>query len=1030
MSKRVKLDPWIRPERVEIDPSIDSFFFQQLDIDTYNKYHNKNNRVDTIYRLYGVTENGNSVTCHVYNYIPYIYVEIDPNFKEDNVDQIKDSLNGLFEEGEEMDESAGIIPRIDYVYKESVYGYSEKGKVPFLKVYIAQEYKKGVGKVATVITHAFEKSGVLCNEYGTLHGKIYESNIDTMIKFVTDKNIVGCGWIKLPSTKYYFRSCQSSSQYEVHVQYDDICALPAEGEWSKIAPIRILSFDIECAGRKGIFPTPSIDPVIQIANVLKIVGTDKRMYSNIFTLNTCDPIPDCDVVQFPHNDINQQQQQEARMLEEWSDFISRVDPDIITGYNIQNFDLCYLSDRAAHINARRFGYFSKINNAKLKMEDARFESKAYGARESKAALLCGVIVFDMIEVIKRDYKLRSYSLNSVSSHFLNQQKEDVHHSLITGLYNGTPATRQRLGVYCVKDAKLPIMLMDKLMSFINYCEMARVTGVLFKWLLSRGQQIKVISAIKRHTNQHDYVIPVILPFKTDEQYEGATVIEPKRGYYVEPVATLDFASLYPSIMMAHNLCYTTFVKPGESIDSDKITTSPCGHKFVKASIRKGILPLILENLIGARKKAKQDLKNEKDDFKRAVLDGRQLALKISANSVYGFTGATVGKLPCLEISESVTGYGREMIEMTAKLVVEKYTIVNGYTHNARVLYGDTDSVMIVFGGTDIAKVMALGKEAAVYVSGFFTKPINLEFEKVYFPYLLINKKRYAGLYWTKPEKHDKMDVKGLVTVRRDNCPLVVQLINRCLDCLLNKRDVEAAKRAVEETVGDLLTNKVDISQLIITKQFSKSAEEYAAKQAHVELAARMKKRDEGSAPSMGDRIPYVMTANGKKAKGFECSEDPLYVIEHGCPIDYNYYIENQLKKPVIGIFEHIIGASNALKLFKGEHTRTVIQAKSTVGIMKFTVKQTTCIGCKTVSPTPICDYCKPREAELYIAEVQKLNILGQEGGRMDSQCRSCQKSLFDEIICSNRDCSIFYRKFKNKLEFKQQDDKIKTLGWF
>lgn len=156
-----------------------------------------------------------------------------------------------------------------------------------------------------------------------------------------------------------------------------------------------------------------------------------------------------------------------------------------------------------------------------------------------------------------------------------------------------------------------------------------------------------------------------------------------------------------------------------------------------------------------------------------MLDGRQLALKvclvslrtadiqISANSVYGFTGATVGKLPCLAISTSVTAYGRQMIELTKQEVESEYCISNGYEHDARVIYGDTDSVMVKFGCPDLPTAMRLGAEAAELVSSKFKKPIKLEFEKVYFPYLLISKKRYAGLYWTKPDKYDKMDTKGI-----------------------------------------------------------------------------------------------------------------------------------------------------------------------------------------------------------------------------------------------------------------------------
>ena len=162
--------------------------------------------------------------------------------------------------------------------------------------------------------------------------------------------------------------------------------------------------------------------------------------------------------------------------------------------------------------------------------------------------------------------------------------------------------------------------------------MARVTGIPFNFILARGQQVKVVSQLYRKAAEEGFVIPALKTEVTDEQYEGATVIEPTKGYYDIPIATLDFASLYPSIMMAHNLCYTTLLSP-ESISSsdlgpDDYIKTPTGDYFVKAHIRKGILPTILEDLISARKRAKKDLKNETDPFKKAVLDGRQLALKV------------------------------------------------------------------------------------------------------------------------------------------------------------------------------------------------------------------------------------------------------------------------------------------------------------------------------------------------------------------------------------------------------------------
>lgn len=179
------------------------------------------------------------------------------------------------------------------------------------------------------------------------------------------------------------------------------------------------------------------------------------------------------------------------------------------------------------------------------------------------------------------------------------------------------------------------------------------------------------------------------------------------------------------------------------------------------------------------------------------------------------------------------------------------------------------------------------------------------FYQVYFPYLLINKKRYAGLYWTNPKKFDKMDCKGIETVRRDNCPLVANLVSTCLHKILVERNPNDAVNHVKSVISDLLCDRVDISNLIITKELTKSDKDYAAKQAHVELANRMAKRDAGSAPKLGDRVPFVIIEASKGTPAYMKSEDPIYVLENRIPIDTQYYLENQLSKPLIRIFEPI-----------------------------------------------------------------------------------------------------------------------------
>ncbi|XP_057770162.1 DNA polymerase delta catalytic subunit [Salvia miltiorrhiza] len=1000
--------------------------FQQLEIDYIIGDSNRellpsSTGPAAIIRIFGVTKEGHSVCCNVHGFEPYFYISCPPGMGPDDISRFHQVLEGRMREANRNSKVPKFVRRIELVQRRSIMYYQQQNAHPFLKIVVALPTM--VASCRGILDRGVQIDGLGMKSFMT-----YESNVLFALRFMIDCNIVGGNWIEVPHGKYKKAGKNFSyCQLEFDCLFSDLISHTPEGEFSKMAPFRILSFDIECAGRKGHFPEPTHDPVIQVANLVTLQGEDQPFVRNVMTLKSCSPIVGVDVMSFDT---------EKELLLAWRDFLREVDPDIIIGYNICKFDMPYLIQRAEVLGIAEFPILGRIRNSRVRIKDTTFSSRQYGTRESKEVTIEGRVQFDLLQVMQRDYKLSSYSLNSVSAHFLNEQKEDVHHSIISDLQNGNSETRRRLAVYCLKDAYLPQRLLDKLMFIYNYVEMARVTGVPISFLLSRGQSIKVLSQLLRKAKQKNMVIPNVKQAGSGSEqgtYEGATVLEARAGFYEKPIATLDFASLYPSIMMAYNLCYCTLVTPEEAkklnLPSECINKTPSGETFVKSNLQKGILPEILEELLTARKRAKADLKEAKDPLVKAVLDGRQLALKISANSVYGFTGATIGQLPCLEISSSVTSYGRQMIEHTKKLVEEKFTVLGGYEHNAEVIYGDTDSVMVQFGVPSVEAAMDLGREAADYISGTFIKPIKLEFEKVYYPYLLISKKRYAGLYWTNPNKFDKMDTKGIETVRRDNCLLVKNLVSECLNKILIDRDIPGAVQFVKNTISDLLMNRMDLSLLVITKGLTKTGDDYEVKAAHVELAERMRKRDAATAPNVGDRVPYVIIKAAKGAKAYEKSEDPIYVLENNIPIDPHYYLENQISKPLLRIFEPILKNASS-ELLHGSHTRSIsISTPSNSGIMKFAKKQLTCIGCKALisnSDQTLCPHCKGREAELYCKSVANVADLEELFGKLWTQCQECQGSLHQDVLCTSRDCPIFYRRKKaqkDMAEAKRQLDR-------
>lgn len=1027
------LSGWGRPAIEDRSTDKDGVAFQQLEVDycagkpdkRFAASSQAGLNVVPIVRIYGVTDEGNSVCAFVHGFEPYFYVRCAnsrQNMRPDDLPAFKESLNQLVMS--RSPKSNGVQQRaivaVEAVKAKTIWHYQPGAKETFYKITCSMP------NLVTTARTILEDGVDLPHGGGRIAFETFESNVLFVLRFMIDCGVVGGCWVSAPAGKYEVggqgdRGMLSTCQIDIHLNYKDLVAHEAVGQWSRMAPFRVLSVDIECLGRKGCFPEAEKDAVIQIASTVQTIGEATPSLRHILTLDSCSAIPGAQVESF---------EDEGKMLLRWRQLMNAVDPDIIIGYNILNFDLPYLVTRAQTLKLPAFMHLGRIAGTALKMRDAQFSSKAYGTHAYKDITLEGRVQFDLLTAIQRDHKLSSYSLNSVSAHFLGEQKEDVHHSCISDLQRGTAETRRRLAVYCLKDSHLPLRLFDKLKYMYNQVEMARVTGVPMSYLLTRGQSIKVFSQILRYARKAGYFVPFLKGGRMTEgvAYEGATVLHANTGYYTEPIATLDFASLYPSIMMAHNLCYSTLVpasEVGHSVREEDVERAPGGDCFVKSSVCKGLLPLILQELLAARKRAKADLKAATDPFERAVLDGRQLALKVSANSVYGFTGATVGKLCCLEISGSVTAYGRRMIEHTKNTVEARYTRANGFEADCSVIYGDTDSVMVNFKVADLARAMELGQEAADLVSKEFPSPVKLEFEKVYFPYLLMSKKRYAGLLWTQPETWDKMDTKGIETVRRDNCVMVRKLIGSVLDDLLKDRDLEKAIAHVKAVISDLLMNRIDMSDLVVSKNLSQEADAYKATAAHVELAKKMAKRDSATAPQVGERVAFVIVKGAKGAKASDKAEDPIFALEHNLPIDAQHYLDHHLSQPLLRIFEPIMGEKRAKTLLTGEHTRAIHMSTPSAavgGLMRFAQVTLKCLGCRAALPpgaTTLCKHCKPREPEYYAKALTQVSALETDYSQLWTQCQRCQGSLHLDVLCTSRDCPIFYRRRKVQKEVNE-----------
>lgn len=843
--------------------------------------------------IFGRSDAGKSV-CVTTKFNPYFYVKLPKNASEDTARNTFHNIKNVFPS----------VVSYEILRSKDVWGFQNSEKFFFMKLNF-----KTLSQMKLCDRKLQRPVG---NDVYPL--KVYESNIDPFLRFMHRTGISSTGWLETGP------NCVRNNIARVDV--DLFC-----NDWKSLkpddtkgnAPFVIASFDIETYSSTGEFPDADVegDEVFQIGITLKRLG-EKDIYNHtcLCYKKTAD-VEGVDIVCYDT---------ERDLLIGFADFIRDNDIDMLTGWNIFGFDLEYIFKRCAMNRCPPSVYeLGRLKGIHSDMIYKKLSSSALGDNLLKLFPMNGRFIFDLFHEVKREKKLDSYKLDFVAETYLGDRKIDMSPKQMFAFFRSNDTEGLgKVAEYCVKDTILPHRLTDKLCTLLNLIEMAKATWVPLSFLVERGQQIKVFSQLTRKAREMGFMVPTIRYGKMpNDGYVGATVLEAQKGAYYRPITALDFASLYPSIMRADNLCYSTLVLdprydnlPGVEYESFEIPIPEKGmvtYRF--AQNVPALLPSILKELSDYRSQAKKDMKAFPDLYE--VFNGKQLAYKISSNSVYGFTGATKGILPCVPIASTVTTRGRQMIEETKNYVESNFP-------GANVRYGDTDSVMVEFDTTGMSVDEALkhswklGEEAAEQCTKLFKKPNDLELEKVYYPYFLYSKKRYAAKLWTKNKNGemnmDYIDIKGLQVVRRDGIKYTRDVCKELFDVILESNNPEAAKQLAIKRATDLLEGHVPMDKLVLSQKLAgsykgmeKGGSYDSVNMAHAQVVAKMRKREPGSEPQSGDRVPYVITDTGdSKAKMFEKSEDPVYVRDNNVPLDYQYYFTNKFMKPVCDVLEPLV----------------------------------------------------------------------------------------------------------------------------
>ena len=789
--------------------------------------------------------------------------------------------------------------------------------------------------------------------------EVIEGRVGPIRRMMTELECGYCRWFETLVINPKVKKSTSNHEYIVS---GTLKPLPNEVTKKWKGNPGIFTFDIECITDNERWPDPDLIgcPIVSIACKYK---RSNEKESNVVNLVLANPIKNynnksCEIRYYTT---------EKSLIEGFFDLIVETDPEMIIGYNTYGFDNNYIFIRAEKLDVDINPKASRIRGRKVEYTEKRWSSKAYGEKVIGQIKMGGRIDIDVLSYVRANYKLQRYSLNYASKSILGEEKYDLKYDELFDIYRNyykwdyyyhnyantilSETTKEEYvkmkydeaveGLkkaldYGEKDTVLTHKIFDKAGIYEANREVCNVVGINIEDVLNRGQQMRGHSIVYDRCHRKGIRLNKVR-YATNLEFTGGFVFVPIVGMH-DDVMCIDFKSLYPSIIIAMNLCYSTLLKEEhwhivKEEDCNIITGikdkdgNDHEFRFVKPHIRKGILPSLLEDLLKERYRVKALMKIEKDPTLKNILNKKQLALKITANSIYGLTGVGFNKgvLPFKPVSVCTTWYGRKFIKQAAKYVEDNY--------NGTIVYGDTDSIMFKIPGVTGGKqCFEWGNKIAVEISKIYNDPVEFELEKAG-RILCITKKKY--MYWKydgwkgtkdKPNPNygllknihssDAMELRGNILVRRDNCEWYKKIYRNMLNSILEDKSPTQCFKELTTELKKLINGKIKPKDLVITTTMGSNYKSKSFKNAVFKICLRKR----GGHVSVGERFGYVVVKDedpkaklGKRMRLIEEFNDNPGKWE----IDYTYYFDLISRKNIDQLW--MAGYSKVVGGMQNEH---------------------------------------------------------------------------------------------------------------
>ena len=709
-------------------------------------------------RIWGLNKSSEPVLLIVNNYPSTCYLQLPDDEKWSLPENRQIILNYIFYH-------VPTLVNADYSELNKLYYYKNK-KDKFL--ILAFKNLNSLSVLKRLLSNT--QHTIQISETESIKVSLYEEDISMIDKFLAYTKLNYSEWFKVPAVTNTEKISTLNNEYII--DFTKIQPLPESETINYVIYPKIMTFK-GSIDQKGNF-----DKLTVVTSDLGI-GNYRNVYQFAVNDNT---------------DINSSVTDESKLLDQLYHIIKTYDPDIIIGYELFTKFYSVLNKKQ-----KKFPNLSRLKNSESHISHLHWQSSAYGYVDLYVLQMEGRISLDLYQFIKRTTKLYSYRFDRVLENF-----------------KITPSTEYKSNV--TQSALNVFDLFYATDMWTELLELSNIVGVSIYDLFTRGEQIRLFSTIYKQAVTSRYVINS--EAQPDVEIEGALNFAVESGVY-EDTIWLDFAKLYPSLIIANNICYTTMIVNTDDIDTNQINViTGTNHKqvfqtkYIKPDVRVGILPTLLREKIAQRDITKQQILSASTPAMQNRYKKREKILKNTTNAFYGFLGVHEdrAKLSLIMAAVTVTYLGRDLTEsINSKLELE---------YDAKILYNDTDSISFQKPGLLPSELYATAENIINDLNKDFEDPIRLALDKIG-RFILLAQKKYAILeYDEKGEPTDNIIKKGLIVGRSDACQFAENVYSEMLDYILLRKSISETFNMILDWIIKLENDQIPLEDLSIVKKIN------------------------------------------------------------------------------------------------------------------------------------------------------------------------------------------------------------------